>query len=113
MDDRQPRIEQADEEPRHPRLGLAALAQEDEVVARQDRVLDRRDDRILVADDAGEDLSACREPGQEIGAQLVLDGARPPARGFQGAQRLRLWSGAGGLVHGVIPRCETGLGARA
>ena len=54
-------VEQADEQPRHPGLGLAALAEEDEVLAGEDRVLDRRDDRLLVADDAREDLRAGRE----------------------------------------------------
>ena len=47
-----------------PGLGLAALAEEDEVVAGQDRVLDGGDDRILVADDAREDLAAGRRTGR-------------------------------------------------
>src|SRR4029079_13454296 len=83
-DDREPRIEQADEQPRHARLGLAALPEEDEVVAGEDRGLDGRDDRILVADDAREDLAARREPGEEIGPELLLDRARAPARRLEG-----------------------------
>ena len=41
-DDGQPFVEQADEQPRHPRLGLTALAEEYQILAGQDRVLDRR-----------------------------------------------------------------------
>ena len=48
-------VEQADQEPRHARLGLAALAQEDDVLAGQHGVLDLRHDGLLVADDAGEE----------------------------------------------------------
>ena len=38
-------------------LGLAALAEEDDVLARQDRVLDLGNDGLVVADDAGEERS--------------------------------------------------------
>ena len=91
-DDRQPRIEQPDEQARHPGLGLAALAEEDEVLAGQDRVLDGRDDRLLVADDAREDLRRPREASQEVGPQLLLDGPRSPADGAELARAVAAWA---------------------
>ena len=78
-DRREPRVEQADQEPRDPRLGLAALTEEHEVVPGEDRVLDGGDHQILVADDTREDLSARRESREEVGAELLLDRAGPPA----------------------------------
>jgi hypothetical protein len=57
-EDRQPLVEQADQQPRHTGLGLPALAEEHEVVAGQDRVLDGRDDGVVEADDAGQDVAA-------------------------------------------------------
>ena len=63
-DDRQPLVEQAHERTSHPRLGLAALAQEHHVVAGQDGVLDGRDDRFAVPDDARERLLAGGEPSR-------------------------------------------------
>ena len=108
-------VEQADEQPRDPRLGLASLTEEDEVVAGEDRILDGGDHRILVSDDAREDLTARREPRQEVGAKLFLDRARAPAGGLEGAERR--WLGRGlvdGRFHGVLPRVvEAGLGPRA
>ena len=50
-DDREPVVEQADQGAGHARLRLAALAEEDEVLAGEDRVLDGRHDRVVVADD--------------------------------------------------------------
>ena len=108
-DDRQPLVEEPDEEPGQPRLGLAALAEEDEVLAGEDRVLDRRQDRVVVADDAGEDGLALAEPGQEVGPQLLLDRPRTPARGAQLAEGRRGRGGRGGregdgeVVHGGTP----------
>ena len=48
-------VQEIDEQPRHPRLGLAALAEEHDVLAGEDGVLDLRDHRLLVADDGGEE----------------------------------------------------------
>ena len=47
-----------------PRLRLAALAQEDDVLAGEDGVLDLREDRVVVADDAVEDGLLGGEPCQ-------------------------------------------------
>ena len=94
-DDREPLVEQADEGPRHPRLGLAALAEEDEVLAGEDGVLDRRDDGVVVADDAGQDLAAGREARQQVRPQLLLDRPRSPA----GVAQLGDRGGARGRRH--------------
>ena len=54
-DDRQDLVEQMDELAEHPRLGLAAQAQEEHVVPREDRVLDLGDDRLFVTEDVGKE----------------------------------------------------------
>ena len=59
-DDRDGVVEQVDELAEHPRLGLAAQAQEQHVVLGEDRVLDLGDDRLLVAEDIGK--QAARRP---------------------------------------------------
>ena len=57
-DDRDRVVEQVDELAEHPRLGLAAEAEEEHVVPREDRVLDLGDDRLFVAEDVGEERLA-------------------------------------------------------
>ena len=47
------------------------------MVARQQRVDDLRQDRVLVAHDSREERAAVGEPGQQVGPDLVSDG--PPA----------------------------------
>src|SRR5262245_33687532 len=69
-------VEQLDQESRHAGLGLAALAQEDDVLAGQDRVLDLRQDALLVPDDAGEERVARPEPRDQVVSQLLLDRLR-------------------------------------
>ena len=59
-DDRHRVVEQVDELAEHPGLGLAAEAEEEHVVLREDRVLDLRDDGLLVAEDVGEERLARR-----------------------------------------------------
>ena len=63
------------------RLRLAAQAEQDEVVARQDRVDDLRDDRVVVADDAGEQRLAGRSLRIRLSRTSSLTlrrGAAPP-----------------------------------
>ena len=43
-------------------------------------VLDRRNDRVVVADDAGEDRRALSQSGDQVGAQLLLDGSAAASR---------------------------------
>ena len=74
-------------------LGLAALAQEADVLAGQDGVLDRRDDRVVVADDAREDGLLRGQRREQVGAQLLLDraGLRSPKRAARRAWRVGPW----------------------
>ena len=53
-DDRNALVEQIGELPNDAALGLPAQAQQDQIVARENCVYDLRDDRLVVADDAGE-----------------------------------------------------------
>ena len=102
--DRQPIVEEADEEARHPRLGLAALAEEHEILAGEDRVLDGRHDGLLVPDDARQDVAPDREAGDQVGAQLLLDGPRPPIGGTE----LTQGRGAGRGGHRK-PQCDAAV----
>src|SRR5262245_27908019 len=80
-------VEQADEESRDAGLRLAALAEEDDVLAAEDGVLDLRDDRLVVADDAGQERSTAPELRDEIVAQLLLDRLASPTTRLQLADR--------------------------
>ena len=74
-------VEQVGQEARHARLGLAALAEEDDVLAGQDRVLDLRQHALLVTDDSREEVLALLEPCDQVVAQLLLHRLRLiPAR---------------------------------
>ena len=93
-------VEQADEQPRHPGLGLAALAEEDEVLAGEDRVLDRGQDGVLVPDDAREDRRPAASRASRFAriSSLTVRGRQPEARssprvaGRPGAARRDRWS---------------------
>src|SRR5207248_4554978 len=70
-------------------------AEQDEVVLRKDRVLELRDHGLLVADDAGEQLLALLDAGDQVLAELFLDGAGPVASG----DKLASGAGQSGLGH--------------
>jgi hypothetical protein len=72
-------VEEADEQPRHPGLGLPSLAEEDEVLAGEDGVLDGGQHGLVVAHDARKDRLALAEPREQVGAQLLLDAPAAPA----------------------------------
>jgi hypothetical protein len=55
------RVEQRGERAQDARLGLAAQAEQDEVVPREHRVDHLRDDGVVIADDAGEERLAFDE----------------------------------------------------
>ena len=88
------RVEQRGERAEDARLGLAAQAEQDEVVAREDGVDDLRDDRVVVADDAGEERLAfgaagdLAQAGDEVVAELVLDAAGDALGGVFGGAKL-------------------------
>jgi len=68
-------VEQVDELPQDARLRLAAQAQEDEVVAREDGVDDRRRHGLVVAQHAGEQGLTGAQLADEVRPQLVLHAA--------------------------------------
>ena len=76
-DDRHGVVEQVDELAQHPRLGLAAQAQEEHVVPREDRVLDLGDDGLFVAQDVGKKRLAGPELADQVAPHLVLDRLDP------------------------------------
>ena len=65
-DDRDRFIEQLDQQPGEASLGLAALTEEDDVLAGHDRVLDRGQDRLVIADDPADDRPIGRESGEKV-----------------------------------------------
>ena len=58
-----------------PGLALAALAEQHQVVAGEQGPLDLGQDGVVVADDAGEGRLAGAHPGEQVGAELLLDRA--------------------------------------
>ena len=69
---RRPLVEQADEGADQPGLALAALAEQDQVVAGDQGALDLGDDGVVEADHAGQAGLAAAEPGEQVGR-----GSRP------------------------------------
>ncbi|MFN8093447.1 MAG: hypothetical protein U0599_14735 [Vicinamibacteria bacterium] len=88
--DRDRLVEERREGPEDAALRLAAQAEEDHVVPRENRVRDLRDDGVLVAEDAGEERFLRLEPAHEVAAHLLPDG---DAR--RGTRRPELSEGAG------------------
>nr|WP_243664071.1 hypothetical protein [Rhodothermus marinus] len=89
LDDRDVFVEQFGKHPDDARFGLAAQPEQDHVVPSQNGVLDLGNDGPLVADDAGKDLLAAPQFGDQVLAQLVLDRQRPIACLLQVPQRLQ------------------------
>ena len=116
-DDRHPLVEQLGEPTDHAGLGLAALAEEDHVVAGDERVLELREHGVLVADHAVDELLALRDPRDRVGAHLFFDRARDPAAGPELAEGSRTRHGATplrGVVAATVPAAlRKGSGASA
>ena len=93
-EDRRPLVEQADERADQPGLALAALAEQDQVVAGDQRPLDLGHDGVLEADHAGQAGLAAAEPGEQVGAELGLDRAGRRRR-RRGARRASWGRGKG------------------
>ncbi len=87
LDDGGPLVEQADEGAQQTRLALAAFAEQDDVVAGQQGALELGGDGVLVADDTGEAVLAGAQALDEVGPQLLLDGAVLVAGGAQRPER--------------------------
>ena len=108
-DNRDRLIEQVDQAPRQSGLGLAALAEQDDVLPGQDRVFDLRNDCPVVANDAREELIAPSQPGNEVLAHLFTD----RAGSVSGFTELAKGRGPGGPVSldgsDVAHRCGSSL----
>ena len=88
-DDRQMLVEQRHERAQDAALRLTAQAEQNEVVTRENRVDQLRNDRFVVADDAGEQRLAAAELCDEVVADFVLHrsaGKRLRRRGASAAK---------------------------
>jgi hypothetical protein len=85
-DDRRPFVEQPHEGADQPRLPLAALPEQDDVVSGEQRALDVGEHRLVEADDAGKPVLPGAHPRQEVLSDLLLDGAVGVAARLQAAQ---------------------------
>ena len=85
-DDGSPLVEQADEGAEQPGLALAALAQQDEVVAGEQGALELGQHGRLEADDAGPGIAALAQGGEEVLAEFGLDVALRVTGGAQRAE---------------------------
>ena len=75
VDHRRPLVEQADDRADQAGLALAALAEQHEVVAREQGALEVGQHGLVEPDDAWEPGVAAAQAGEEVGADLLLDGA--------------------------------------
>src|SRR6185503_20706305 len=91
-DDRGPLVEQADERAQQPGLALAALAEQHDVVAREQGPLQLGEHGALEADDARPRVASRLQRGDQVVADLVLDATLDVAGRAERAQ------GAGKLV---------------
>src|SRR4029079_2168746 len=88
----------------------AALAEEDQVVAGDDRTLDLGEHGVLEADHAGQAGLASAETGQQVAAQLGLDRAED---GAAVAERAEGGGGGGrGALRGDVRHLDHGTTAR-
>ncbi len=83
------RIEKLRQAPQDAALGLAAQAQQDEIVPRQYGVDDLRDDRVVVAVHAGEQLLAGFDGAKQVLPHLIFDSA-PGAASVEAGAFLQL-----------------------
>ena len=86
-DHRRPLVKQPDQRAQQPGLALAAFAEQDEVVAGDQRPLQLRQDGVVEAQDAWPDLVAVGQRGQQILADFLLDSPLTMAGGTQLADR--------------------------
>ena len=98
-DVRRPLVEQPDQRADQPGLALAALAEQDEVVAGEQGPLDLGQHRVVEAEDAGEGGLAGGQARQQVGAHLDLDGPVDVAAVAEVAQRRRGRSRSRGSRH--------------
>src|SRR5690606_11932837 len=92
-DDRRPLVEQVHQATGHARLSLAALTQEDDVLAGEDRILDLGNDRFFVPHDVFEHRFIGAQPGDEVLPHLLANRQNLVAAFLQLTKRL--WKLAG------------------
>ena len=80
-DDGNELVEQADQRAHDPALRLSPLPEQDDVVAGDDRVGQLRQHGVVVTHDAGEQLLARPQSGEEVAAHLLFDRLAPVSRG--------------------------------
>jgi hypothetical protein len=81
-----PLVQQPDQRAHQPRLALATLAEQHEVVAGEQRPFQLGQHGVVEPDDAGERRLPGAQMPEEVRADLVLDGAGGPAGGTQLAE---------------------------
>ena len=86
-DHRRPLVKQPDQRAQQPGLALAAFAEQDEVVTRDQRPLQLRQYGVVEAQDAWPDLVSLGQRGQQILADFLLDSPFTMAGGTQFADR--------------------------
>lgn len=91
-------VEEADEHAHEAALGLTLFAEEEHVVASEDGVDDLGDDGVFVAEDAGEEVVAAAEGGDEVVAEFDLDGAGDPTGAAEVGERAGECCRGGGHV---------------
>ncbi len=97
-----PFVQQLHQRSGHARLRLPAQAEQIDAVAREDRAFHGRHHRIGIAVNALKERVLGADPCDEVGAQLLLHGARLPSAFFEFAEVLGVHVGAEDLppLHG-------------
>jgi hypothetical protein len=95
-------IEEVHELTQDSALRLSPESQEDEVLSRQQRIDEPRNDGILVALHAGKEDLSFPELANQVRANLVLDGPWDIARGLEAPERRG--SGLGHRGESPVPR---------
>ncbi len=89
---------------------MAAFAEEDDVLAGEEGVLEGGDDGVVEALDVGEEGLAGLEALDEVLAQFITDGEDGVASGAEFADGLRSLCHAGSLPAGASVRARCGAG---
>lgn len=98
-----PLVQQLDQGPHQPGLPLAALAEQDEIMTRQQRGLQLRQHGVVETDDPGEGRLAAAESGQQIRTQFLGNGLGLVAAGTKLAEGGELAEGGGRHVPTLRP----------
>ena len=92
VDHRRPLVEQPDQGAQQPGLALAALAEQHDVVAGDQRPLELRDDGVLEAVQAGPRVAALAQGGEQVVADLGAQGLLDVAGGAELADGAERWA---------------------